>query len=192
MVDSMVTPVEGRRALLKSWVSDRWYCSLSCYSGRRQPIVMLVSQIHSFSTVKRYITVKEVRLHSERGKATVTRVVGIVATVPCCDMGVTAPVMSWVRAPCIESLAPVWRSGVGARVLEGSGETVLTPEAKGVGRGGVCVRALGGRVRRNLRPRPSGSGEPRFGPEIEEADVPGPASWLLWMICFVFCVFLLL
>ena len=68
-----------------------------------------------------------------------TRVVGIVATMPCCDMGVTALVMSWVRAPCVESLALVRRSGVGARALEGSGETELTPEAKGVGRGGVCV-----------------------------------------------------
>jgi len=59
----------------------------------------------------------------------------------------------------------------------GSGEAELTPEAKGVGRGGVCVRAPGGRARRNSRPRPVGSGEPRFGPEIEEADGLRPASW---------------
>ena len=48
---------------------------------------------------------KEVRLHSERGKATVTGVVGTVATMPCYDMGVTAPVTLWVRAPCVGSLA---------------------------------------------------------------------------------------
>jgi len=101
--------------------------------------VTLINLPHSSFTVRQYITVKEVRLHSERGKATVTRVVEIVATMPYCDMGVTAPVTSRVRVPCVESLAPVRRSGVGARVLEGSGETELTPEAKVVGRGGVCV-----------------------------------------------------
>jgi len=120
---------------------------------------------------------KEVRLHSERGEAAVTRVVGIIATMPCCGMGVTAPVTSWVRVTCVESLALVRRSCVGARDLEGSGETELMPEAKGVGRGGVYVRALGGRARRNSRSRPTGSGEPRFVPEIEEADVLGPTSW---------------
>jgi len=138
---------------------------------------MLINLSHSPFTVRRYTTVKEARLHNERGDASVTRVVGTVATMPCCDMVVTAPVMSWVRATCVESLALVGRSGVGARALEGSGETELTPKAKGVGRGGVCVRAPGGRARRNSRPRPAGSGEPRFGPEIEEADVLGPTSW---------------
>ena len=34
---------------------------------------------------------KKVKSHSEGGKAAVTRVVGIVATLPCCGMGVTAP-----------------------------------------------------------------------------------------------------
>jgi len=95
--------------------------------------------------------VKEVRLHSERGKAIVPRVVGIVATMPCCDMGVTAPVVSWVQAPCVGSLALCWgigRSGVGARALEGSGEAELASEAQR------------GRARRNLRPRPKGSDEP--------------------------------
>jgi len=67
---------------------------LSCYSERRQPIVMLVNLPHSFFTVRRYSIVKGVRLYSKRGKATVTRVVGIVATMPCCDMGVTTPVAS--------------------------------------------------------------------------------------------------
>ena len=52
-----------------------------------------------------YTTVREVRLHSERGKAAVTRVVGIVATMAYSDMGVTAPVTSWVRVPCAGSLA---------------------------------------------------------------------------------------
>jgi len=83
--------------------------------------------------------VKEVRLYSGRGKAAVTRVVGIVTTMPCCSMGVTAPVTSRVRAPCVGSLALVGRSGVGARALKGSGETELTPKVRGVGRGGVCV-----------------------------------------------------
>jgi len=55
--------------------------------------------------VRQYTTVKEVRLHSERGKAAVTSVVGIVATTPCNDMGVTAPVTSRVQAPCVGSLA---------------------------------------------------------------------------------------
>jgi len=67
--------------------------------------VALINLPHSSFTVRQYTTVKEVRLHSERGKAVVTRVVGIVATMPCCDMGVTAPVTSWVRAPCVGSLA---------------------------------------------------------------------------------------
>ena len=126
---------------------------------------MLINLSHSPFTVRRYTRVKEVRLHSERGEAAVTRVVGTVATMPCCGMGITAPVTSWVRASCVESLALVRRSGVGARALEGSGETELTPEAKGVGRGGVCIRALGvgrdgtrvrgqrGRSSRDLGPR---------------------------------------
>jgi len=82
--------------------------------------------------------VKEVRLHSERGKATVPRVVGIVATMPCCDM---------------ESLRLSCR-GYGRRALEallcagGSGEAALAPEPQR------------GRARRNSHPRPKGSGEP--------------------------------
>ena len=55
--------------------------------------------------MRRYTTVKEVRSHSERVKVTVTGVVGIVAAMPCCDMGVTAPVLSWVRVPCVGRLA---------------------------------------------------------------------------------------
>ena len=65
----------------------------------------LINLPHSSFTVRQYTTVKEVRLHSERGKAAVFRVVGIVATMPCNDMRVTAPVTSWVRAPCVGSLA---------------------------------------------------------------------------------------
>jgi len=65
---------------------------------------MLVNLSYSPFTVRRYTIVKEVRLHSERGRATVTRVVGIVTTIPCCDMGVIACVTSWVRAPCVGSL----------------------------------------------------------------------------------------
>jgi len=62
--------------------------------------------------------VKEVRLHSERGEATVTGVVGIVATMPCCDMGVTAPVTSWVRRRALEALL----------CDRGSGEAASAPE----------------------------------------------------------------
>jgi len=61
--------------------------------------VVLINLSHSSFTVRQYTIVKEVRLHSERGKVAVSRVVGIVATMPCCDMGVTAPVTSWVWAP---------------------------------------------------------------------------------------------
>jgi len=81
-------------------------------SGRRRQTVALVNLPHSSFTVRQYTTVKVVRLHSERGKATVTRVVGIVAAMPCCDTEVTAPVTSWVRAPCVRSLALIWRSVV--------------------------------------------------------------------------------
>jgi len=87
--------------------------------------VMLINLSHSPFAVRRYTTVKEVRLHSERDKAAVTRVVGIVATMPCCVMGVTAPVTSWVRAPCVGSLALTGRSGVGARALGGGTELTL-------------------------------------------------------------------
>ena len=54
----------------------------------------LINFPHPFFTVRRYTTVKVVRSHSERGKAAVPRVVGIVVTLPCCGMGVTAPVTS--------------------------------------------------------------------------------------------------
>ena len=86
------------------------------------------------------------------------RVVGTVATTPCCVMGITAPVTSWVRAPCVGSLALTGRRGVGDRALEGSGETELMLEAKGVGRGGVCVRAPEGVGRDGTRARGQGVG----------------------------------
>ena len=79
-------------------------------SGRRQQIVMLINLPHSLFIVRWYTTVKEVRSHSERGKAAVPRVVGTVATLSYCGMRVTARVTSWVRAPCGGSLAdPVER-----------------------------------------------------------------------------------
>ena len=89
----------------------------------------LVNLPHPFFTVRQYTTVKEVRLHSERGKATVTRVVGTVAALPCCGMGVIAPVTSWVRAMCGGSLADLV-------------ERSPAPEPRK------------DRARRNLRPRP--------------------------------------
>ena len=130
------------------------------------------------------------------------RVVGIVATMSCCDMGVTVPVTSRVWAPWVRSLvlirrSGVWRSspgGVGRAVtyargrgdrarrclrlsLWGSGETDLTPEAQGVGRGDVCVRAS------------RGSGESWFGPEFQESDDLGFVPWRSRTICFVLWVF---
>jgi len=134
MADTMVVPVKGCRALLKSWGSDRCHCCTSCNSGRRQLIVTLVNLSHSSFTVRRYTTVKEVRLHSERGKATVAGVVGIVATMPCRSMGVTASVTSWIRVPCVGSLALWWG-------LEWGG--VWRPSPRGVGRAGAYFRGQG-------------------------------------------------
>jgi len=67
--------------------------------------VALVNLSHSLSTVRRYATVKEVRSHSERGEAAVPWMVETVATLPCCGMGVTAPVALRVWAPYDGSLA---------------------------------------------------------------------------------------
>jgi len=116
--------------------------------------VTLIDLSHSSFTVRPYTTVTEIRLHSERGKATVAGVVGIVATMPCRGMGVTASVTSCVRAPCVGSLALRWglgRGGVGTRAQEGSGEAELAPEAKGSGKP-------------RLAPEAKGSGEPEPAP----------------------------
>ena len=105
----------------------------------------LVNLSHTSFTVRQYTTVKEVRLHSERGKAIVAGVVGTVAAMPYHGMGITASVMSRVRPLCVGSLAPRWglgRGGVGARAQEGSGEAEFALEAKGVGRGRTRARAL--------------------------------------------------
>jgi len=107
---------------------------MSYNSWRRQPIVTLVNLPHTSFTVRRYTTAKEIRLHSKRGKATLAVVVGIVTTMPCRGMGVTAPVTSWVQAPCVGSLVlrrGLGRGGVGARAQEGSGETEIASEPKG-------------------------------------------------------------
>jgi len=64
------------------------------------------------------------------------------------------PVTSWVRAPCVGSLADPGGAASGARALKGSGEAGFTPEAKGIGRDGTCARGRGDRARRCLRPRP--------------------------------------
>ena len=71
----------------------------------------LVNLSHTHFTVRRYTTVKEVRLYSERGKATVAGVVGIVAAMPWRDMGITTSVMSRVQLSCVGSLAPTWGLG---------------------------------------------------------------------------------
>ena len=133
---------------------------MSCNSRKRQLIVTLVNLSHSSFTVRRYTTVKEVRWHSKRGKATVAGVVGIVTTMPCCDMGVAVSVTSQVRAPCVEILAPrrgLERCGVDARPPEGSGEAELVPEA-GVGRAGAYARRQGVRASRCPRPSPGHRG----------------------------------
>jgi len=119
---------------------------MSCNSRKRQLIVTLINLSHAPFTVRRYATVKEVRFHSERGATTVAGVVGIVATMPCHGMGITASIMSRVRAPCVGSLAPrrgLGQGGVGARAQEGSGEAELAPEAKGSGEPGLTPEAKG-------------------------------------------------
>ena len=99
---------------------------------------------------------KEVRLHSKRGKATVTGVVGIVATVPCRGMEVTASITSGVRAPCVGSLA----SEMGARARQR-----WRPSPRGVGRGRTRARGQGGSGEPWLVPEAKGSGEPVLAPE---------------------------
>ena len=89
-------------------------------SGRIQQTVALINLPHSSFTVREDTTVKEVRLHSERGKATMARVVGIVATMPYYDIEVTMSVMSQVRVPCVGSLALIC---LAPEPWRGSGET---------------------------------------------------------------------
>ena len=109
----------------------------------------LVNLPHASFTVRLYSTVKEVRLHSERGKAIVVGVVGTVAAMPYRSMGSQ-------RTSC---------RGYGHRALEawlqdgGSGEAVLAPEPKR------------GQARRNLRPRPRGRS--RRNPHLS----PGDHGW---------------
>ena len=100
---------------------------------------------------------KEVRLHSERGKATVARVVGIVVAMPCRSIRITARVMSRVRPPCVGSPAPRW----------------------GLGRGGVCARAQEGSGEAELASEAKGSGEPELAPEAKESGEtePAPEPW---------------
>ena len=127
----------------------------------------LVNLPHPFFAVRQYATVKEIRLHSERGKATVTRVVGTVDTLPCCGMGVIAPVTSWVRAPCGGNLVDLVERGPASEARRDRARRNFRPRPGGVGRVGTCVRdpdgsgesglaseALMGRASRNLRPRP--------------------------------------
>jgi len=127
MADSMVAPVKGCRALLKSWGSDRWHCCMSCNSRRRQPRVTLVNLSHTPFTVRRYTTVKEVRLQWPGW---------LEQSLPC-------PAMVWgsqrpsCQAYSHRALEAWLRDG-------GSGEAALAPEPKR------------GRAKRNLRPRPRG------------------------------------
>ena len=141
MADNMVALVEGRRALLRSWGLDRWHCCMSSNS-RTQPIVTLVNLSHTSFTMRRYTTVKEVRLHSERGKATVAGVVGIVAAMPCRDMGITASVMSRVQLSCVGSLASTWGLGRGGTCARGQevGRVGAYARGQGVGRARAYAR----------------------------------------------------
>jgi len=79
-----------------------------------------------------------------------------------------------------EALPWSGEASFGARALEGLGETELTPEAEGIGRGGVCVRASGGSGETELTPEAEGivrdgvcvrasggSGETELTPEAE-------------------------
>ena len=65
-----------------------------------------------------------------------------------------------------EALPRSGGASFGARGQGGSGETELTSEAEGIGRGGVCVRASGGVGRDRTYARgPLGSGEMVFASE---------------------------
>ena len=108
-------------------------------------------------------------------------VVGIVATMPCCGMGITAPVTSWARAPCVGS--PALRRGfgrddIGARAQEGSGEAELAPEAKGSGEPWLAPKAKGS-GEPVLAPEAEGSGEPVLAPEAKGSGEPwlAPKPW---------------
>ena len=74
-------------------------------SGKGHQIVALINLPHSLSSVRQHATVKEVKVHSERGRAVVPRVVGTVVNLPCCGTGVIAPITSWVWVSCGRSLA---------------------------------------------------------------------------------------
>jgi len=81
-------------------------------------------------------------VHSDRGKATVTRVVGTVGTLPCCGMGVVALVTSGVWAPYGGGLVDLVERDPAPDPGRGSGESELASEA------------LRGRASRSSRPRP--------------------------------------
>ena len=62
MVDGVVAPVEGCRALSRSWWSDLGHCSVSCNSGEMTAVVTVVNSSHTSFY-------REAVLHSKRGKA---------------------------------------------------------------------------------------------------------------------------
>ena len=61
MADGVVAPVEGCRALLRSWWSDLGHCSASYNSGEMTAVVTVVNSSHAPFNC-------EAVLHSERGK----------------------------------------------------------------------------------------------------------------------------
>ena len=116
----MVAPVEG-------WGWDRWYCCVSCNSRRRQPTVVQVHLFHTSFTVRRYFTVKEVRLNSSRGGwNSRCHVLPRFGDHSACHVDGTAAVC--------------WRPGfeMGARARR-----CLRPSPRGGGRGGTRARGQG-------------------------------------------------
>jgi len=122
----MVAPMEGCRTLLRLWGSDRWYCCVSCNSRRRHPTVVQVNLFHTSFTVRRYFTVKEVRLNNSRG-----------------GWNSRCHVLPWYgdhnTCHVDGTVAVCWGPGseMGARA-----RWCLRPSPRGVGRGGFRARAL--------------------------------------------------
>jgi len=64
----------------------------------------------------------------------------------------------------------------------------LRPRPRGSGETVSTSEPLGGRARRDLRPRPRGADESWFVPEARESGDLGFVPWRLWLVRFVLCV----
>ena len=138
---------------------------MSCNSRRRQPTVAQVNLFHTSFTVRRYITVKEVRLNSSRG-----------------GWNSRCHALPQYGNHCVrhvEGTATVrWKtsSEMGARARR-----CWRPSPRGVWRGGTCARGQGvGRVGACVEAK--GSGEPE----------PVPEPWRSRVVCYVsfFAIFI--